>query len=156
MPSDFINNEVDKVFMDKEYVYPRNLAMSCAWILGNHKGLNLKVVHVENKSSITDYFVLASATNQTQIQAMAQEILFQSKRLNYPYRSKEGLESSEWILLDLNDVIVHIFLENSREFYDLDGLWENDPVVEIPQSFYSSSDSFNESSQQINTDKQYF
>ena len=63
MSADYVSVEVGKVYNDESLEFPLNMAMSAAWILGNKKGLNLKVFNVSGKSSLADYFVLASATN---------------------------------------------------------------------------------------------
>ena len=69
MSRDYISKEVEKIIKDDTLKYPQNMAMACAWILGNFKGLNLKVLEVGHVSSLADFFVVASASNYTQAQA---------------------------------------------------------------------------------------
>jgi ribosome-associated protein len=116
-------------------------AMTCAWILGNFKGINLKVMNMGDESSVASYYVLATATNTTQSSAMADEMIHQLKRFDQKVISKEGMNNSDWLLLDLGDIIVHIFQESSRDIYGLEELWPNVSFVSIPQSYYFSSDS---------------
>lgn len=126
---------------DSSYEYPKNMAMASAWILGNLKGVNLKVLDVSSTSSLSDYFVICSATNPTQAQSMGQEVLTQLKRHDHQALSKEGWSAdSDWMLLDMGDIIVHIFLETSRNVYDLDNLWTEAKTVEIPQEYYFSDE----------------
>ncbi|MBK9291242.1 MAG: ribosome silencing factor [Bacteroidetes bacterium] len=82
--------------------------------------LDLRTTH----SSLTDYFVICHGTSKTQVDALAGEVI--DKALTVagakPY-NKEGFENSEWILIDFVDVVVHIFLEQTRKFYQLEQLW---------------------------------
>jgi len=156
MSNEFVSQEVNKIINDKDLEFPKNIAMAAAWILGNKKGINLKVLDVKGKSSLSDYFILASAQNPVQAQAMADEILTQLKSHGTKSISNEGMHGeSDWILLDLGDILVHIFLEISRGIYDLDSLWAESTQVEIPQSYYFSAP---ENEEQIaeEPDKSYF
>ncbi|MCO4795351.1 MAG: ribosome silencing factor [Bacteriovoracaceae bacterium] len=141
MSKEYIEKHVDEIMKDKEIAFPKSMAMASAWVLGNLKAVNLKVLDVSKTSSLSDYFVLCSATNFTQAQSMAQEVLVQLKRHDYQALSKEGWSGdSDWILLDMGDIIVHIFLEISRDVYDLDNLWSDSMPVEIPQEYYFSEE----------------
>jgi ribosome-associated protein len=153
MSKEYIEKHVNEIMEDKEIGFPKNMAMASAWVLGNLKGVNLKVMDTSKTSSLSDYFVLCSATNITQAQSMAEEVLVQLKRHGYQALSKEGWAvDSDWILLDMGDIIVHIFLENSRTVYDLDNLWLEAKPVEIPQEYYFSS----EEAEAALDDKDYF
>lgn len=140
MSQEFIDHEISKIINDKELGHPRNMAMASAWILGNLKGINLKVFDVSHTSSLSDYYVLASATNVTQASAMASEIVRCLRNHELNFLSKEGVNGSDWILLDAGDVIIHIFLETAREIYGLEELWTEAKSISIPQSYYFSSD----------------
>lgn len=133
----YIEKNVDEIMQEKKF--PLNMAMACSWILGNFKGINLKLLDVSKSSSLADYYIVASATNPTQAQSMAEEIVRQMKRKGHSTKSREGREQeSDWVLLDLKDVIVHIFLDNSRPVYDVDNLWGDAVEIEIPHSYYFS------------------
>tara|TARA_R110000868_G_scaffold352079_1_gene613308 strand:+ start:1307 stop:1777 length:471 start_codon:yes stop_codon:yes gene_type:complete len=141
MSNEFINAQVDKIVKDESYPYPLNIAMASTWIIGNLKGVNLKVLDVAKQSSLADYFVMGSATNSTMAKAMADEVIFQMKRAGHSIVSREGMASTaDWILLDIGDIIVHIFLDSSRSAYDLDGLWNTAKHVGIPQDYYVSEE----------------
>ena len=141
MSNDFINKEIDEIMEDKAFEFPQNSAMSSAWILGNFKGTNLKVLKMSKEFSLTDFFVIGSAQNSTQSKAMADEICFQLKRYNIEARSKESDQNAEWTLLDFGDIIVHIFVEHARSTYDLESLWSNSTEIEIPQEYYFERES---------------
>jgi ribosome-associated protein len=163
MSKEFIAKEVKKIFNDKKYPYPKNVAMVCAWIIGNFKGYNLKVYDVSKKSSLADFYVIGSATNPTQAQTMAEEINFQIKQLGQSVRSFEGRNGSDWLLLDVGNVMIHILLESSRGLFDLDSLWSDYPTLEIPADYYHSLESeeskqpkSTKSSSTDNTDEGFF
>lgn len=140
MSKEFIDKEIDKIVEDKELSFPKNMAMASAWLLGNLKGINLKVFDVSHTSSLSDYYVLASATNTTQASAMADDVTRSLKRHGMNFLSKEGMNGSDWILLDAGDIIIHIFLEAAREVYGLEELWLEAKPITIPQSYYFSSE----------------
>jgi ribosome-associated protein len=140
MSREYVTKEVEAIYKDANFAEPLNMAMATAWIMGNFKGLNLKVLDLRNHSSIADFFVIGSAGNQTQASAMAEEISLQMRNLGVEAISREGLkQSTDWILLDYGDVIVHVFHEAARTVYDLDQLYKNALSVEIPESYYFST-----------------
>jgi len=139
MSKEYIEKEVDKIIDSGDYKVPLNFAMAGTWILGNLKGVNLKVLDVKKTSSLADFFVIASATNTTQAKAMADEIIVQLKRRGGTTISKEGFNDTDWILIDFGDVIFHIFQEMSRDVYDLENLWRDAKPVRIPDEFYFST-----------------
>ena len=156
MSDSYIEKNVNQIMKEKEDQFPLNMAMASAWIMGNLKGINLKVLDVTESSPLVDYFVLASANNPTQAQSMADEIVRQMKRLGYKSLSKEGSNpDSDWILIDVGDIIIHIFLDISRDVYDLDRLWEEAVMVEIPQDYYFS-EGVEETAGEGEEEKDYF
>ncbi len=136
MTQDFIGTEVAKIFNNKKYKYPLNMAMASVWILANFKGTNLKVLDVEKQSSMTDYFIIGSASNPTQANAMAEAICQMMKRHEITIKSVEGSTGADWTLIDLGDVIVHIFQETARNNYDLEGLYAASSFIKIPEDYY--------------------
>jgi ribosome-associated protein len=139
MSNDYISTEVSKILKDATIEHPKNVAMAAAWIMGNYKALNLKIYDCSKSSSLTDFYILASTTNSTQTQSMAEEISHQLKNNGIEARSKEGVGTSEWALIDFGDIIVHIFQDSARDIYDLDHLWRNLPQVNIPNEYYFST-----------------
>ena len=140
MNSDYVNKEVTAILKDKNFEEPLNVAMATAWIMGNFKGLNLKILDLRKVSGISDFFVIGSASNPTQASAMAEEISAQMRNNNIEALSREGLKTNtDWILLDYGDIIVHVFHEPSRTVYDLEHLYKNALSVDIPDSYYFST-----------------
>ncbi len=140
MSREYVTKEVEAIYKDKSFPEPLNMAMAAAWIMGNFKGLNLKVLDLNHSSSIADFFVIGSAGNPTQASAMAEEISLQMRNLGIEALSREGLkQNTDWILLDYGDVIVHVFHEPARTVYDLDQLYKNAVNIDIPESYYFST-----------------
>ena len=134
MSNEFVQKEMKKVIDSTEY--PKNMALASAWALAHFKGVNIKIFDVSEISSLCDYNVIASAENTIQAKAMVDEIQSSLQQNGAKLISIEGLSDGEWILVDLGDIIVHIFQETSRGAYDLESLWKDSPQVEIPSEYY--------------------
>ena len=106
------------------------LAIKCA---SDKKAFDMVALDLRDIASFTEFFIIASGSNQRQVQAIADEINEQLKKQlsSRPVRI-EGYSSADWVLLDYGDFIVHIFNGESREFYDLARLWRDARKVEIP------------------------
>lgn len=98
--------------------------------LDSKKGLDIKVIKIEDLTVIADYFVIATATSSTQVRALAEEVEYQLDLKNKPVHHIEG-RSSNWILLDYGSVIVHVFHREAREFYGLDQTWADGVQIDI-------------------------
>ena len=153
MTTDYITTEFKSIMEDKTWEFPLNTAMACTWAIGNLKGINLKVLDLDGKSSLAEYFVIGSATNSTQAQSMATTIIKQLKHNGVTNINCEGLSGQDWILVDTGDIIIHIFLDTAREAYDLDSVWNDSKTIEIPESFYFEAP---QESQVSNEEKSYF
>ena len=79
---------------------------------------------------ILDYFVIATVNNRRQLRAVADEIDEKMTRKGAKLLGKEGYEQADWVLMDLGSVVVHLFMEEARKFYDLELLWGDCPHVE--------------------------
>jgi len=94
-------------------------------ILEDKKAKDVQTIRIEGLSIITDYFVVCTGTSTTHIRALADEVCEKMKEAGMEVHHAEGYETSRWILLDFSEVIVHIFHEEDREFYNLERLWAN-------------------------------
>jgi ribosome-associated protein len=99
------------------------------------KAYDLVLMEVRDVTSIADYFLICSGRSDRQVQSIAQGIEENLRHRGVPPLSIEGLSRGQWILMDFADVIVHIFYQPVREFYDLEGLWANAPRVELPEPY---------------------
>ena len=98
-------------------------------ILDDNKAQNITCIDLKNKSYIADYMVIASGTSSRHLQALSEILVAQLKKLGIDNCRIEGKESKDWKLVDTQDVIVHIFHPEKREFYDLEKMWSE----EIPK-----------------------
>jgi len=95
------------------------------------KAIDLKVLHVEDLTTLCDYFVICSGTSTPHMNAIYEEIDEKLSQLGINPASREGVGNPGWILMDYGDVIVHIFNENSREFYSIERLWSDADEINI-------------------------
>lgn len=135
---DYRLKKFNQIVEEGKSEFPKNIALAASWTLADFKGINLKIIDMRETSSLSDYYVIASAENTTTARSMADTLSMLLKRNNLAIRSLEGTEDAEWILIDCSDIIVHIFLESVREIFDLDNLWRENPQIEIPQEYYFS------------------
>lgn len=103
----------------------RGLADAIAEILDSKKARDIKVLHVEDKTVIAEYFVLCTGNSSTQVKALASEVEFRTEQRGLLPYSVEGRDNNSWILLDYSNVIVHVFSREAREFYNLEKLYED-------------------------------
>ena len=101
--------------------------------LEDKKGNDIRVIDIQDVSIIADYFIIASGSNRNQVQTMADNVEEVLGRAGYEPRQLEGYGTATWILMDYNDIIVHIFSEEDRLFYDLERIWRDGKNVDINQ-----------------------
>ncbi|WP_456412700.1 ribosome silencing factor [Thiolapillus sp.] len=101
----------------------RDLVVS---VLEDMKATDIAVLDVREKTSIADYFVIASGTSDRHVKSSAEAVAFQSKLAGEPPLGVEGLAEGEWALVDLNGVVVHVMQPKVRDFYQLEKLWAVD------------------------------
>ncbi|MGE4548441.1 MAG: ribosome silencing factor [Intestinibacillus sp.] len=98
------------------------------------KGKDVQVLHIEHLTTLTEYFVICSATSTTQVKALADNVEWRLKNDHgvMPHHT-EGFESAQWILLDYSSVLVHVFMPEAREFYKLENLWKDGTPVALAE-----------------------
>lgn len=97
--------------------------------LDDMKALDIKELDVREKTSITDLMVIASGTSNRHVSSMAEALIFKAKEAGETPLGVEGLREGEWVLVDLNGVVVHLMQAKVRDFYQLERLWQ----METPQ-----------------------
>lgn len=97
--------------------------------LDEKKAEDIKVIDISKISVLADYFIIASGKNKSQIQAMADNVEEKWSKVGFKTKQVEGYDSADWIILDGMDVIVHIFDEESKKFYDLDRIWRDGILI---------------------------
>lgn len=108
----------------------RNMLSIACHALSEKKAIDLKAIDIHEISVISDYFAIASASNPNQMQAMADAVQEDMHKAGYHCKQVEGNQYSSWLLLDYNDIIVHIFTEEDRAFYNLERIWGDGKLIE--------------------------
>ena len=108
-----------------------DLALLLAKALDSKKGQDIKVLKTQDLTTLCDYFVLCTATSNTQIKAMSDACEEAAEKLGEVPHHIEGERTSGWVLLDYSTVIIHLFLPEQREFYDLERMWLDADQVDI-------------------------
>ncbi len=111
-------------------------ALACARAVIDKKGENVKILNLTELSSFTDYFVICSGISDRQVHAIADSVENAMDAQGYELLSAEGYADGRWVLMDFGDVVVHIFLDALRDYYNLENLWADAPTVKIPSEFY--------------------
>lgn len=103
------------------------LANKIAKFAGDKKAKDILLLNMEGLSPVTDYYVICSAGNTTQVRTIADNIEDELAKEEIFVNHKEGYQDNHWVLLDYGDVVAHIFLEEERDFYNLEHLWADAP-----------------------------
>ena len=103
--------------------------------LDDDKAENILTIPLQGKTVMADYMVVASGTSSRQVTAMAEHIEFKLKQNKIAILGLEGLRQADWVLIDANDVIVHLFRPEVREFYGLERMWADNIAEEIVTVF---------------------
>ncbi len=109
-----------------------NLAKTIATEANETKALDLKILDLRSLTSFTDYFIITTGTSNRHVQSIADRVHIKLKKeLHRLPLSFEGYSAGQWILLDYGDVVLHIFLEDQREYYGLDEFWTKAPSIDL-------------------------
>ena len=100
--------------------------------LDNKHAEDIVVLNMQNISLLADYFIICHGNSDRQIQAIAREVQDQAAKHGYPVKRVEGYDTAKWILVDLGDIVVHIFHKDERLFYNLERLWGDAPQLDVP------------------------
>ena len=114
----------------------KDKALACVRAALDKKAENLKALDVSELSGFTDVFVICNGASDRQVQAIADSIESAMIAQNQEVLSIEGYGDGRWVLMDLGDVVIHIFLDALRDYYDLESLWADAPSLKIPAEYY--------------------
>ena len=110
----------------------KELARLAVEALEDRKAIDVKVIDIEKISTLADYFIIASGSNRNQVQAMAdnvEEIL--AKKADAHPRNIEGYRTANWILMDYGDIVLHLFDQENRLFYDIERIWRDGTPTDL-------------------------
>jgi ribosome-associated protein len=119
--------------MGKKKFDPSKLARKIGELILEKKGTDIKIMDLRKLTTITDFFVICTASSDIQVKAIADYILESTKKLGYKAWHSEGYTNLSWVLLDFVDIVVHIFLPETRKFYNLDSLWADAEITEVKE-----------------------
>ncbi|MCX6149461.1 MAG: ribosome silencing factor [Ignavibacteriales bacterium] len=115
------------------------LAKKISNLIFNKKGYEVKIMDLRKITSITDYFVICSADSDMQVKAIADEVDDRLSEQGIKCYHKEGYKALNWVLLDYFDVVVHVFKNESRKYYNLEKLWGDAPTELVEDKLQSLS-----------------
>ncbi len=105
-----------------------------AWnALNDKKGEDIKIIDITGISVLADYFIIANGTNDSQVNALVDNVEEELHKAGFALKQREGQASGSWVLLDFGDIIVHVFDKENRLFYDLERIWKDGRTIGIEE-----------------------
>ena len=108
----------------------KQIVKAAAKVLDSKKALDVRIIDISKVTVIADYFIIAGATNERQCKALADNVEEALAKEGVTPKAIEGYSNANWILMDYRDVIIHIFNQDQRLFYDLERIWTDGKIVE--------------------------
>ncbi|MCQ2770229.1 MAG: ribosome silencing factor [Clostridia bacterium] len=108
----------------------RTIAEAIVKVLDDKKARDIKMLKVDEKTTMTDYFVVCTATSTTQVKSLCGEVEFQLGEMGITPAHSDGMDTGNWAALDYLHVILHVFLQGERDFYKLEKMWSDGEVIE--------------------------
>ena len=109
----------------------KEVAFQVTKALDDKKGLDIKLLRIDEVSSLADYFIICTGTSNTHVKTLCDYAEYTLEQLGEPMLGREGHRGNAWELLDYGSVVVHVFTEEAREFYSLERLWADAEQVDI-------------------------
>lgn len=110
---------------------PKEAAVVAAKALDDKKAMNLMMLEVKSVTTLTEYMILATGTSDTHIRALCDEVEKKMEEAGERVFHREGYRGDTWIVMDFCGVMVHVFTQEQRKFYDLERLWGDAPLVDL-------------------------
>lgn len=110
---------------------PKEIAYEVTKALDAKKGVDIKLLKIDRVSSLADYFLICTGTSNTHVKTLCDYAEFTMEQMGEPMLSREGHRGNSWELLDFGTLVVHVFTEEARKFYDLERLWADAEVVDL-------------------------
>lgn len=107
------------------------VALAVTKALDEKKGMNIKLLKIDRVSSLADYFLICTGTSNTHVKTLCDYAEYEMEQLGEPMLGREGHRGNSWELLDYGSVVIHVFTEEARKFYDLERLWADAEVVDL-------------------------
>jgi len=110
---------------------PKEIAYEVTKALDDKKGLNIKLLKIDKISTLADYFLICTGTSNTHVRTLCDYAEVTLEQLGEPMLGREGHRGNSWELLDFGTIVVHVFTEEAREFYNLERLWADAEVIPL-------------------------
>ena len=110
---------------------PKEIAIAVTKALDSKKGQDIKLLKIDHVSSLADYFLICTGTSNTHVRTLCDFAEYTLEQLGETMLSREGHRGNSWELLDYGTIVVHVFTEEARKFYDLERLWADAEVVDL-------------------------
>ena len=107
------------------------VAITVTKALDEKKGMNIKLLKIDRVSSLADYFLICTGTSNTHVKTLCDYAEYSMEQLGEPLLGREGHRGNTWELLDYGSVVIHVFTEEARKFYDLERLWADAEQVDL-------------------------
>lgn len=108
------------------------LAVHMAEVADNKRAQDIVVLNMQGISVMADFFLICQGNSERQVEAIARDLKEEASKEEIVVKRMEGLDKARWILIDMGDVIVHVFHREEREYYKLEKLWGDAPRIEVP------------------------
>ena len=109
----------------------KEVALAVTKALDDKKGQNIKLLKIDRVSSLADYFLICTGTSNTHVKTLCDYAEYTLEHLGEPMLGREGHRGNSWELLDFGSIVVHVFTEEARKFYDLERLWADAEQVDL-------------------------
>jgi ribosome-associated protein len=119
--------------MQEAFRDSKEKSLFCAKAALEKKAFNVTILELKKASSVTDYFLICSGRSDRQVQAIAESIEEKMGEKGVRPLGEEGMREGRWVLMDYDDVVIHIFYDQVRRHYDLEGLWIEAPRIDPPE-----------------------
>ena len=108
----------------------KEMALAAIAALEDKKGEDIMVIDIREVSVLADYFIIANGNNHNQVQALIDSVGEKLAKMGYEPKNIEGYQTGNWILMDYNDIIIHVFDKQNRLFYDLERIWRDGKILD--------------------------
>ena len=112
---------------------PNEIAIAVTKALDEKKGMNIKLLKIDEVSSLADYFLICTGTSSTHVKTLCDYAEYTMEQLGETMLGREGHRGNTWELLDYGSVVVHVFTDEARAFYDLERLWADAETVDLKE-----------------------
>ena len=110
---------------------PKEIAIAVTKALDEKKGMDIKLLKIDRVSSLADYFLICTGTSNTHVKTLCDFAEYTLTELGEPMLSREGHRGNSWELLDFGTIVVHVFTDEARKFYDLERLWADAEQIDL-------------------------